>query len=154
MSNFNKVREFHERFEQAAPDTVQHDIFNDLKTIKLRLALITEEFTELKDAIKARDMTEVLDGATDLLYVTYGLFLSFGLDADAAFALVHESNMTKLDDTEENAKESVVYLKEHKPEYSPSYRKSGDKWLLYDTITGKILKSKFYKEVDLKSLSL
>jgi predicted HAD superfamily Cof-like phosphohydrolase len=152
-TNFDKVREFHKRFEHPLHTAPQRNIFEeDSKTVDLRIALIEEEMAELKVAMKARDMTEVCDGAADLLYVTYGLFHSFGINADKAFALVHESNMTKLDSCEENAIESCKWLKEHKPEYTPAYRKSGDMWLIYDSVSGKVLKSKFYKAVDLSSL--
>lgn len=152
-NNFDKVGEFHERFELASHTTPQGNIFDeDPKTVDLRIALIDEEFNELKDAVKARDMVEILDALADITYVVHGMGHAFGLNVHKAFALVHESNMSKLDDTEERAKESVAYLKEHKPEYTPAYRKSGDKWLLYDSVTGKVLKSMYYTPVDLSSL--
>lgn len=154
-TNFDKVREFHEQFELASHDTPQRNIFDeDPKTVKLRIALIEEELNELKAAVKERDMTEVLDAIADCIYVLHGMGHSFGLDINKAFALVHESNMTKLDTTEKRAQESVEYLKKHKSEYTPAYRKTSDgkKWLIYDSVTGKVLKSKFYKPVDLSSL--
>lgn len=93
MSNFDKVREFHETYrcelrnEPAWPSD---------ETIKLRVNLIAEEFDELKVAIKDMDIIEVADALTDLLYVVYGAGHTFGLNLDNCFTEVHASNMSKL----------------------------------------------------------
>ena len=63
----------------------------------LRLSLIKEEFDELKDAIDKRDIKEVADALTDILYVTYGAGHAFGIDLDKCFEEVQSSNMSKLD---------------------------------------------------------
>ena len=93
MTNYEKVKEFHTVFGQDAPDTPG---FPAKDVIKLRIELIREEFQELKDAIKDKDLVEVADALTDILYVTYGAGIAFGIDLDACLAEVHRSNMTKL----------------------------------------------------------
>ena len=66
------------------------------KIVKLRYDLINEELEELQDAIKDRNMLEIADALTDILYVTYGAGHAFGIDLDKCFNEVQESNMSKL----------------------------------------------------------
>ena len=68
------------------------------KIVKLRFNLIKEELEELEDAIKQKDLLEVADALTDILYVTYGAGHAFGIDLDNCFNEVQKSNMSKLDD--------------------------------------------------------
>jgi len=93
MSNFSSVKKFMSTFGQEVktkPD------FPDEKIQKLRIDLIEEELSELKDAIKNKDMKEVADALTDILYVTYGAGHAFGIDLDSCFDEVQKSNMSKL----------------------------------------------------------
>ena len=46
--------------------------FPNDKIISLRYDLIREELAELKEAIDKKDIKEVADALTDILYVTYG----------------------------------------------------------------------------------
>ena len=95
MSNFLKVKKFMQTFGQA----IKHKAnFPDKKIITLRLALIKEELSELEDAIDKKDITEVADALTDILYVTYGAGHAFGINLDKCFDEVQRSNMSKLDD--------------------------------------------------------
>jgi predicted HAD superfamily Cof-like phosphohydrolase len=154
MSFSDKLREFHEKFEMDIRDTPYMELFNDEKLLNLRMKLIEEEFLEMKEAVKNKDLIELIDSAGDLLYVIMGLGTSCGFDLDKAFNLIHESNMSKLCDTEEQATESVEWYKETRPEFTPAYRKTkdGSKWLVYDTLTGKVLKNKYYEAVDLRCI--
>jgi len=70
--------------------------FPDFSTRELRLELIREEYEELEEAIENRDIVEVADALTDLLYVIYGAGHAFGIDLDACYTEVHYSNMSKL----------------------------------------------------------
>lgn len=154
MSFSEKLREFHEKFEMDIRDKPYMELFNDEKLLNLRLKLIKEEWEELQEACNNRNHVEVLDALGDILYVVMGWGTSCGYDLDKAFELIHQSNMSKLCDTEEQAKESVEWYKETRPEFQPAYRKTkdGSKWLVYDELTGKVLKNKYYKEVDLSVL--
>jgi len=69
--------------------------------------LIREEIDELEDAIKNKDYKETIDSLGDIVYVCYGLATSMGVDLHKAFKIIHESNMSKLCKTEEQAKRSV-----------------------------------------------
>tara|TARA_A100001015_G_C15033824_1_gene734774 strand:- start:1091 stop:1471 length:381 start_codon:yes stop_codon:yes gene_type:complete len=92
-TNFELVGDFMEAVSQEvhyAPQWV------DPATIRLRVALIEEEFEELKEAIADKDLVEVADALTDLLYVIYGAGHSFGIDLDSCFTEVHSSNMSKM----------------------------------------------------------
>lgn len=155
MSNFQKVGQFHELFEHPKKSSPTMDVFaTNPKLISLRLALINEEVSELKEAVEQSDFTETVDALTDILYVVYGMGHSIGVDLDKAFSIVHDSNMTKLCKTEEQAIETCTWLKEYKPEYTPVYRKTkdGTAYLIYDSVTGKVLKSKYYTPANFKSM--
>ncbi len=93
MTNFESVRIFMETFGQDIKDRAQ---FPDNKIIELRYSLIKEELNELKEAIENKDIKEVADALTDILYVTYGAGHAFGIDLDKCFQEVQNSNMSKL----------------------------------------------------------
>lgn len=93
MSNFMKVKEFMDTFDQEVKDKPEY-AGDDIAA--LRFNLIKEELEELWDAFVHKDMPEVADALTDLLYVVYGAGHSFGIDLDACFDHVHASNMSKL----------------------------------------------------------
>ena len=94
MSNFNKVKIFMETFGQEVKIKPS---FNTDKVNKLRYDLIKEELDELKEAMENKDLLEVADALTDILYVTYGAGHAFGIDLDKCFEEVQNSNMSKLD---------------------------------------------------------
>ncbi len=108
MSNFDKVRIFMEAFGQEVLKTPQ---FPDENIQKLRKYLISEENDELSVAIEEKNLTEVADALTDLLYVVYGAGHSFGIDLDACFDEVHRSNMSKLEDGKVLKREDGKVLK-------------------------------------------
>ena len=94
MSNFSKVGTFMKTFDQ---EIKREPSFSTDKINKLRIDLITEELEELTDAINKKDLLEVADALTDILYVTYGAGHAFGIDLDKCFEEVQNSNMSKLD---------------------------------------------------------
>ncbi len=93
MTNFNSVKKFMEVFGQEVKTKAE---FPSEKIIKLRLNLIQEELDEFDRALKNRDLKEVADALTDILYVTYGAGHAFGIDLDKCFEEVQRSNMSKL----------------------------------------------------------
>ena len=93
MTNFKSVRKFMETFGQEIKEKAG---FPNNKIITLRYDLIKEELEELRIAIKNKDIKEVADALTDILYVTYGAGHAFGIDLDKCFAEVQNSNMSKL----------------------------------------------------------
>jgi predicted HAD superfamily Cof-like phosphohydrolase len=93
MNNFQSVKNFMQIFGQEVKDKAG---FPNEKTIKLRYELIKEELEELDQAIKKKDIKEVADALTDILYVTYGAGHAFGIDLDKCFNEVQQSNMSKL----------------------------------------------------------
>mgnify|MGYP000980401307 CR=1 FL=1 len=119
MSNFNKVKTFMETFGQ---EVKKKPSFSSDKINKLRIDLIQEEIDELNQAITNKDLLEVADALTDILYVTYGAGHAFGIDLDKCFEEVQNSNMSKLD-------------KNGKPIYNE---------------TGKVMKGPNYFKPDLK----
>ncbi len=121
MSNFNKVKTFMETFGQEVKTKPS---FSTDKINKLRYDLIKEELEELKVAMKNKDLLEVADALTDILYVTYGAGHAFGVNLDKCFEEVQNSNMSKLD---ENGK--------------PIYNEAG-----------KVMKGAHYFKPDLKKL--
>ena len=93
MSNFESVKKFMETFGQEVKKKAE---FPNEKITSLRYELIKEELEELKDAINRKDIKEVADALTDILYVTYGAGHAFGINLDKCFAEVQNSNMSKL----------------------------------------------------------
>jgi predicted HAD superfamily Cof-like phosphohydrolase len=155
-TNYEKVLlEFNKSFGVKTIDTPTLDIFDkDPKLVEYRLSLIEEEFNELKDAISKKDFVEVVDALTDILYVTYGFYTAIGVDGDKAYKLVHESNMSKLCKTEEEAIKTVEFYKNDGRYDSPAYRLSpdGKYYVVYNQSTTKILKSIYYKPVSFNTI--
>ena len=93
MTNFDKVGNFMKTFGQEVKTKAS---FSTDKINKLRLDLIKEELSELTDAMNNKDLLEVADALTDILYVTYGAGHAFGINLDKCFEEVQNSNMSKL----------------------------------------------------------
>tara|TARA_X000000368_G_C22950298_1_gene676313 strand:- start:564 stop:935 length:372 start_codon:yes stop_codon:yes gene_type:complete len=93
MTNFEKVKIFMNTFGQEVKNRPS---FSTEKINNLRHDLINEELSELKNAIDQKDLLEVADALTDILYVTYGAGHAFGIDLDKCFNEVQNSNMSKL----------------------------------------------------------
>ena len=153
-TNFEKVIEFNRICGIQTYDNPRPEIITDNPELtKLRLDLIIEETNELKEAIETTNFTEVADALTDILYVVYGAGASFGIDLNRALDMVHQSNMSKLCSTEEEAIETVEWYRENEASEhydSPAYRpcEYNDQWIVYNESTGKILKSIHYTPAD------
>ena len=93
MSNFEDVKKFMKTFGQVVITKPQ---FPDEKTMTLRYELIKEELNELEEAMKTKNLVEVADAQTDILYVTYGAGCAYGIDLDNCFKEVQRANMSKL----------------------------------------------------------
>ena len=93
MSNFEDVKTFMETFGQIVRTKPQ---FPDEKTMQLRHDLIKEELEELKQAMETKNLKEIADALTDILYVTYGAGYAYGIDLDKCFKEVQRANMSKL----------------------------------------------------------
>jgi len=115
MSNFQSVKKFMVTFGQEVKNKAE---FPSEKITKLRYDLIKEELEELGQAIKDKDIKEVADALTDILYVTYGAGHAFGIDLDKCFEEVQSSNMSKLD-----ANGKPIYNENGKVMKGPNYFK-------------------------------
>ena len=93
MTNFQSVKKFMETFGQEIKEKAS---FPNEKITTLRYDLIKEELSELKEAMDNKDIKEVADALTDILYVTYGAGHAFGINLDKCFEEVQNSNMSKL----------------------------------------------------------
>ena len=115
MSNFERVKKFMQTFGQQIKEKAE---FPNEKITKLRYELIEEELREFKEAIDKKDIKEVADALTDILYVTYGAGHAFGINLDKCFQEVQNSNMSKLD---QNGK--PIYNEKGKVMKGPNYFK-------------------------------
>ena len=115
MSNFNQVKTFMETFDQEVKTKPS---FSTDKINSLRYDLIKEELEELKVAMENKDLLEVADALTDILYVTYGAGHAFGIDLDKCFEEVQNSNMSKLDENR-----NPIYNESGKVMKGPDYFK-------------------------------
>ena len=93
MSNFDDVKTFMQTFGQEVKIKAE---FPKETIVKLRYDLIKEELNELQNAIKTKNLKEIADALTDILYVTYGAGHAYGIDLDKCFSEVQRSNMSKL----------------------------------------------------------
>ena len=115
MSNFERVKKFMKTFGQEVKEKAE---FPSNKITNLRYELIKEELNELKDAIEKKDIKEVADALTDILYVTYGAGHAFGINLDKCFEEVQNSNMSKL-----GADGKPIYNEKGKVMKGPNYFK-------------------------------
>ena len=115
MSNFNKVGTFMKTFGQ---EVKTEPSLSTEKINKLRIDLIKEELQELTEAMNNKDLLEVADALTDILYVTYGAGHAFGIDLDKCFDEVQNSNMSKLGENGE-----PIYNESGKVMKGPNYFK-------------------------------
>jgi len=111
MTNFEKVEEFMNAFKQDVEKEPQWTSVSEL-----RYNLIDEELKELREALNERNIVEVADALTDLLYVVYGAGHSFGINLDKCFEEVHNSNMSKLGEDG-----SPIYREDGKVLKGPNY---------------------------------
>ena len=115
MSNFENVKKFMKTFGQEVKEKAE---FPSDKITSLRYDLISEELSELKEAIHNKDIKEVADALTDILYVTYGAGHAFGINLDKCFEEVQSSNMSKL-----GADGKPIYNEKGKVTKGPNYFK-------------------------------
>jgi len=126
--------------------------FSDKELVRLKLGLIKEEVSEIEEAIEQNNKVEVLDGILDLLYVTFGLAVTYQLDdaVEEGFERVHASNMSKFCSTKLEAMSTIAAYKEKGIETHT--KQVGSKWVIFRTEDGKVLKSIAYTPVDLEDL--
>ena len=161
QTNFEMVTDFNEVLGQGVSDFPR---IPSLKQCRLRSSLITEEaVNEFTIAMDKRDLVAVADAIGDALVVVYGAANDFGLDADEIFAEIHRSNMSKLCNNEEEAKEAVARYAAGdgfhgkttpiKAAYRacehPNYQ---GKFIVFDEETGKTLKGPQYSEPQLEEI--
>ena len=115
MTNFDSVKKFMETFGQEVKTKPE---FPSEKIVNLRYGLIKEELEEFEQALKDKNLTEVADSLTDILYVTYGAGVAFGIDLDKCIDEVQRSNMSKL-----GADGKPIYNKDGKVMKGPKYFK-------------------------------
>ena len=115
MSNFDDVKNFMQTFGQEVKIKAE---FPKETIVKLRYDLIKEELNELQNAIKTKNLKEIADALTDILYVTYGAGHAYGIDLDKCFSEVQRSNMSKLGEDKK-----PIYNKKGKVMKGPKYFK-------------------------------
>jgi len=113
MSNFTDVKTFMETFGQIVKTKPQ---IPDEKTMQLRYDLIKEELDELEQAMKDKNLKEIADALTDILYVTYGAGFAYGVNLDKCFKEVQRANMSKL-----GADGKPIYNEKGKVMKGPNY---------------------------------
>ena len=126
MTNFQKVKTFMETFCQEVKTKAS---FGSNKNNQLRYNLIKEELDDLKKAMDNKDLLEVADALTDILYVTYGAGHAFGINLDKCFDEVQNSNMSKLDDEGKQIFNEFGKVMKGPKYFKPNLSKFLVKWL-------------------------
>ena len=150
-NTLNMVYEFHNIFGQPILNEIT---IPDKERCKLRISLIQEELNELQAAIDNNDIIEVADAFADLEYVLMWSVLEFWLwwKFGEIFEAVHSSNMSKLCDTVKQAEETIAWYIANKW-WSYTYKQKWNKFVVYRD-DGKVIKSIYYKPVDIKNIIL
>lgn len=169
-SNFDKVIDFNRKFGVLTDIPNPATVLTESPSLApTAFKLIHEEVGELKAAMDASDILEMADALGDILYVVYGMGCRLGLDLDRIFSIIHDNNMSKLCNSEDEAQRTVEWYRQRHAEMmastassgttgtptanvydSPAYRDVGDgKFAVYNQSTRKILKSIEWKPVDL-----
>jgi hypothetical protein len=158
-SNFEKVIEFNVHCGVIKDSNIlpQSNILEENPIeVERCLKLIREEVAELEKAVVEKDYIETADALSDILYVVYGMGARLGINLDKTFHEVHINNMSKLCSSEEEAIQTVEFYQKnpHLGYLHPSYRLSPDntKYVVFNTSTGKILKSVQWMKVDLEKV--
>lgn len=148
QSNFDKVKLW---FED------QGDVFGGKPNIdNIEFGFrphLDQMFATLKNLEKIDNWDTYVGNLCCLLFKVYNMAFMCGVELDEAFSIVHESNMSKVCTSEEEAKKTVEHYKLNDPRYdSPNYRKSENYWVIFNESTGKILKSINYNPADFSKL--
>lgn len=132
-------------FFKRTPPAVVEKICQDFRKL----------LSDLKSALDSKNIMEIAVVFLKFVEKTYEVAAALNIDLDEAFGLVHSSNMTKACVDEVQANETLDKYKEDLSVYKdPAIKQSADGkyWIVYDRSTGKTLKNKYYKAVDLKPL--
>ena len=141
MTNFESVKKFMHTFGQEVRTKAG---FPNDKIIGLRLDLIKEELSELKEAVEKKDIKEVADALTDILYVTYGAGHAFGINLDKCFVEVQNSNMSKL-----GSDGKPIYNENGKVMKGPDYFKPNLNKITLLQLDGKLSQDQFTEAVNM-----
>ena len=128
--------------------------FSDEKSkeqIDIYVCQLDDKITDLKNGIQQKSEIDITNGFKGIIHIVYKFAKKFDIDLNKAFYLVHKSNMSKVCETEEVADKTVEFYKNDKRYDSPAYKKSGDKYVVYNANTGKTLKSIYYEPVSFPS---
>lgn len=138
QTNFKKYINFMENTGHNVPKY-------NLDNINEKIYLLEMAEIYIEESVRDNNFNKFVDGLINALYVVYGIAYAFGINLDEIYRIIHESNMTKICTTEEEAIQTIEwYVKNKNDRYkNPEYKKSKDQqyWIMYDKITGKILKS-------------
>jgi len=155
-THYDKVVEFMDLFGQPTHQMPQPELLKENNKLReLRLSLIDEEVKELHEACENDDFIEVIDACGDIMYVVLGMCATYGININAAFDIIHKSNMTKFCISEEEAQKTVAWYKHNETRYdSPTYKLCDDgiHWMVFNESTKKVLKSINYVPANFKSL--
>ena len=164
-TNYQMIREYMLKKNELVCNTTQPKLLNGaIKLVNKIIRPIEFEIDTIKIYEYHQDAPEYLNKYLNqyayrlynIIFGTYKMGITFGINVDEAFDIVHQSNMSKLCVSEEEAKETVDWYLKNEPRYpSPAYKPASDNihWIVYEQSTGKILKSINYKPANLKNFN-
>jgi predicted HAD superfamily Cof-like phosphohydrolase len=159
-SNFNQTKQFIYSLLNGSAFDVSPSSFLDKYTEPSYREIFNRYVEDLMNAYKGlenatnnRSFIQTVMNTLDVLYLTYVIGSLMGVNLDTSIRMVHESNMSKICSTEEEAQKTVEWYRDNESRYdSPTYRNSlfSDGYVIFNESTGKILKNINYHAVDLK----
>lgn len=131
-------------------DNYTNPSFNQI--FKNYIESLVEAYNTLECETKICNFTNTINSTLEIIYLTYVIGTLMGVDLDKSIRMVHESNMSKICSSEDEAQKTVKWYKDNETRYdSPYYRKSEflEGYVVFNESTGKILKNVNYRAVDL-----
>lgn len=131
-----------------------YNIFSDMTIVKFQQKALVISKNELQDTVIEKNINKFLEALKELMANTYRALMTFRINTNKAFQIVHDSNMSKLCVSEAESIETVASYKSDKRYDSPAYResKAKGKWIVYNKSTSKILKSINYTPANFSEL--
>lgn len=153
LTNFNKTQKIISIYSDIKKyeDNISDYMYKcNLDTINKSLI---DNFNKLNVSCNEKNYENVIINIYNVIKYTYLFGIHIGCNLDESFSIVHNSNMTKICDNEQLAKETVKSYKDNDNRYdSPNYKKNEFGYVIYNESTGKILKSIKYTPANFDSI--
>jgi predicted HAD superfamily Cof-like phosphohydrolase len=157
LTNFNQTHEFISSILNGGSiDSTPKNFLDRYTEASFRCSFdnyideLVSAYNDLEKATNSQNFDDTILSVLSIIYITYVIGALVSVDVDESVRLVHESNMSKICSSKEEAEQTVIWYRENEHRYdSPAYKNTEVGFVIYNESTGKILKNINYKPVDL-----